>query len=240
LVAAKHITDQLPPFVWNRFRNRQRIPLREPIEVIFLEGGETLEIRVYSRTVSGTELDAFLTQHIRGRLYFPPDPILELDEDFRARVIAEVSPTPVDHLELQGSMALVQKPAPSSPLETPTHHAPRSFIQIKAPRPLLPEGPLASLYDAIARDQQQWHLNLPGTASKQDRIVAIRTWAIGLLTADGERFTDAEADVAKLMGLKSWTNTRFVQARQTLVTRVPEAKAALYIRAKRTGPLSNP
>ena len=31
--------DQLPPFVWTRFRNRHRIPIRRPFEVAFAEGG---------------------------------------------------------------------------------------------------------------------------------------------------------------------------------------------------------
>jgi hypothetical protein len=136
--------------------------------------------------------------------------------------------------------ALVKEwPVPASTqLRVSQHELP--FIMVTVALPAPPKGILALAYDGIVRDQKQWHLDLPGGASKQEKEVAIRTWATGLLIATGVHSAVAQTEVAKATNREVVSHVRFGEDRKRLIVRVPEAAAYLYIRARRTKPLINP
>ena len=136
--------------------------------------------------------------------------------------------------------ALVKEwPLPASTqLRVSQHELP--FIMVTVALPAPPKGILALAYDGIVREQQRWHRELPGGASKQEKEVAIRTWAVGLLMADGMRAADALGVVATATNRHVVSHVRFGEDRKRLIMRVPEAAAYLYIRARRTKPLINP
>ena len=69
------IRHNYPDSVWEHFSNGQRIPMREPLRIDFTEGGNAIEMRVFSRTLSGAELEGFIDDHHREST-LPSVPIL--------------------------------------------------------------------------------------------------------------------------------------------------------------------
>src|SRR5262245_32739485 len=67
----KGYVDQLPAFVWRRFSVGRRIPLRAPLEPAFSEDGQILEIRVYSRHLTGSDLESEV-ERCRGSMQWSP------------------------------------------------------------------------------------------------------------------------------------------------------------------------
>jgi hypothetical protein len=107
------------------------------------------------------------------------------------------------------------------------------YVLVEVTPPLGPAGSIAHQYDSFVRNERQWHLRLPGEFRKQETDVALRTWAVGLLLADGMRFTDAMRDVCEVIDVPEVSQTRFGQDRQGLTQRVPEAKPFVYAREER-------
>jgi hypothetical protein len=102
------------------------------------------------------------------------------------------------------------------------------YVAVHVPFPLPPAGVMAHTYDAIVRDAHAWHLELPGgVPSRQERIVAIRTWAIALLMAHGMRFGAAQHVLGQHCGLPDISQSRFSEDRRRLLQRVPEAQPYL-------------
>ena len=233
---APDIIDQLPRFVWNRFRNSQRLPWLEPLKIIFPEGGKTIDVRVYSQTVRGAELDALLTFYYRSQ----PIPVSGSGprgtEDAPDRVMAEMQRIPGSSVSVHVDFALGKEPPSPASLETPALLTARPYIHVSLSRPLPPEGPIGSLYDAVVRNQQQWHLQLPGGESTQTKEVAIRTWATGLLMYGGEHHVDAQREVCSQTGLGEVSQVSFWKDRNRILARVPAAKPCLYSK----GPYRNP
>jgi hypothetical protein len=105
------------------------------------------------------------------------------------------------------------------------------YILVEVPLPLPPEQTIAREYEALVRVQRGWHLDLPGSGSRQEKEVAIRTWTIGLLVATGMAVNDAIEIMHLQLNLGDITQTRFGQDRKRLLERVPEAGPYLFSRA---------
>jgi hypothetical protein len=235
--AAQDIIAQLPLFVWTHFRNRQRIPLREPLEIRIVDGGKTLEMRIYSQIVSGTYLEDFLNEHHRGRLNFRSDPDPKIAEEVRANVVSEVDRAPTSRVNVQVTFELVRELAPSP--ATSAHLEVVPFVQVILPRPLPPPGYLGRMFDNFLSDQQeQVHQLFPAKATNQEKKTAIRTWAVGLLVGSGEATDEARWDVeARISGQSTKRPTSgawFEKSRTNLLQRVPEAEDHLFRRKRRT------
>ncbi len=263
--AARDIGKQLPQFVWEQVVAGQRLPMRPPIKMGLTRGAKRLEIGIFSRECSGEQLEAFVAppegyyRHLFQDVNLPPylqdDAHSEDNDPFEEDPFEENDPVEeegpiededaVDDDDLTKSsvridFALVKEwPVPAStPLRVSQHELP--FIMVTLSLPLPPKGILALAYDGIVREQERWHLELPGGASKQEKEVAIRTWAVGLLMADGMRAADALGVVATATNRHVVSHVRFGEDRKRLIMRVPEAAAYLYIRARRAKPLTNP
>jgi hypothetical protein len=270
--ASRHITKQLPRFVWEHVAMGQHLPMRPPIRMDLARGAKRLEIGIFSRECSGEQLEAFVAppegyyRHLFEGWNLPPypqdphpqdpqddahsadsDPFEEdpFEEDPFEENDAVEDEDSVDDDDLTRSsvridFALVKEwPLPASTqLRVSQHELPFIMVTLSLPPP--PKGILALAYDGIVRAQEQWHLELPGGASKQEKEVAIRTWAVGLLMADGMRAADALGVVATATNRHVVSHVRFGEDRKRLIMRVPEAAAYLYIRARRVKPLTNP
>lgn len=105
------------------------------------------------------------------------------------------------------------------------------YVEVLVPYPPPPPGTVGREYDAVVRDRHQWHLLLPGAVSRQDKEVAVRTWAVGLLVGTGLRFGSAMRLVSHRCETPEVSQTRFTQDRKRLLERVPEATPYLFARA---------
>jgi hypothetical protein len=112
-----------------------------------------------------------------------------------------------------------------------TEPLPSVVVVSKVP---LPEpGTISMLFDRVVIDQKKWHLRLGGQVSKQTPLVALRTWAIGLLVNAGASVNDATILVADRGGIAWVTPPRFNQDRDMLLRRVPRAKPFLMQRPRK-------
>jgi hypothetical protein len=104
------------------------------------------------------------------------------------------------------------------------------YVEVLVPLPMPPPGTIAREYDAMVREQHAWHEQLPGGISKyQEKEVAIRTWAVGLLMASGRRHRDAMRDVCAVGVLAEVSQSCFGGDRRRLLERVPEARPYLRV-----------
>jgi hypothetical protein len=104
------------------------------------------------------------------------------------------------------------------------------FVEVTVYEPVPEPGTIAREYDRVVREQQQWHLALPGASGNQEKEVALRTWAVGLRMADGARFGQAMREVSSALGTVEVSQSRFNEDRARLLERVPEARLYLYAR----------
>jgi hypothetical protein len=238
--ASRDIVHQLPRFVWDHFATGRRIPMRAPLEVNYVDGGKSLRIEIHSQGCSGAQIASFLSPPVGYRRHFivpwslPPyaeiSDLVEEDDPVENSISVmnydpaiDADPTKVSiHIDFS-LVNEVQLPAPIHIRAVP-------FISVTLSLPLPPEGVIAHMYDTIVREQHKWHLELPGSESKQEKEVALRTWAVGLLQEGGDRFMDAMGAFASATGLIEVGQTRFGQDRARLLDRVPEAKPYLYAR----------
>ena len=221
------VGKDLPEGVVRRLLYGVPIPMREPMFIFQDESVSGTQALIYSRSVIGDELDKGITAEINR---YPARPRHRRDAD---------SAGSADTVSLHIDFALVTDPdSEQFPDLGDSNLLP--FIVVTVPDPLPPEGVIARAYDAIVREQHRWHLDLPGSGTKQEADVALRTWAIALLMAGGERFMDAQGEVELRTGHRGVTQTRFGQDRARLIERVPEAEPYLYARGDRSKPLVNP
>lgn len=204
-------------------------------------------VRVYSGAWLGEDVERAFAEHFdeaferEGDRRFVADPDRPGHRERRALARREARwfrlpadevgarrPAPVVSLELRVDFKLVTEP----PTEWPhtERHARVPFVEVRVRRPPPPPGVVARQYDTVVREQQRWHLALPGAGGRQDKAVALRTWAVGLLVARGERFADAMRLAAEGAGVPEVSQSRFGQDRQRLLERVPEARVYLYAR----------
>src|SRR5262249_53675865 len=101
-------------------------------------------------------------------------------------------------------------------------------IEVQVGLPLPPPGTIAREYDAVVREVQGWHRELPGGMPvRQEHDVAVRTWAVGLLMVAGQRFSDAQTAVCERTQSPVVSQSRFNDDRRRLLQRVPEARPFL-------------
>ncbi|MFN8678794.1 MAG: hypothetical protein U0Z70_20615 [Thermomicrobiales bacterium] len=110
---------------------------------------------------------------------------------------------------------------------------PKDFpcIDLVLPLPVPDASLVAQFYDLRVRHQRRWHEHLPGgRASNQQKHVAIRTWAIGLLQATGRTFHQALDAVLDLCEKDDLTQSCHGDDRRVLLQRVPEARPYVFSR----------
>jgi len=221
-----------PGVVWRRLLDGERVAMRAAeVEVRYPRGepggGVELHLRVYSGAWTGAQVE---------------DELRRLADDAQVRRFVAAPGPPEDGIAVRLAFAFVDGGGDLGDLAADGQ--PRSpYVEVVAPVPLPPAGTVAREYDALVREARRWHLALPGGGSKQEKEVAVRTWAVGLLVAAGELFSEAMHAVAgredgapvghtraDRAGLTPVGQTRFGQDRQKLVERVPEARPYLFFR----------
>lgn len=183
-----------------------------------------VELRVFSSAWSGAEAERRIQAYIQGPLFsdgwggrFDPQP-----------------PRPPESVTVRVAFRFVAAHTEGD-LFRPTGRPPLAHphVLIDAGLPLPPSGTLAFLYDSIVRRERQWHLALAGAANRQEKRVALRTWAVGLLVASGRSTIDAIHDVCAALGEPEVTQVQFTEDRGRLIERVPEALSFLYAKPPR-------
>jgi hypothetical protein len=109
---------------------------------------------------------------------------------------------------------------------------PHVVVVVGAPFP--PAGTIAKLYDDNVVAKEQWDKLLAGTPKQQEKRVALRTWAVGLLVGSGHRTARAIRDVSDVLGEEEISQVQFTEDRRRLVERVPEAQPFLYAKPPRS------
>lgn len=232
LALADEAARLYPGVVWRRLLDGERVAMRAAeAEVLHLpggaEGGAELRLRVFSGAWTGAQVE---------------DELRRLADDAQVRRFVAAPRPPGNGIEVRLAFAFVDG---GGDLDDPAADGqPRSpYVEVVAPAPLPPKGTVTREYDALVRGERGWHLALPGGGSKQEKEVAVRIWAVGLLVAAGELFGEAMHAVAgredgapvghtraDRAGLTPVGQTRFGQDRQKLVERVPEARPYLFSR----------
>jgi len=236
-----HLRDQVPDFVFQRLLEGGRVPIREPISSVESFDDVGVNARVFSQRVSGDDLEQRITHHVDHGIAFPGGRTmkrLRRQEATRSDTVSTSTVSLAIDFTFVTEPLLPFVPLGYGPIQLP-------FIHVAVRGPLPPAGVVGREYDAIVRGQLQWHLELPGPASRQEKTTAVWTWAIGLLMAAGEDFYRARWDVEAQMNLppenreprrRQW----FEKSRARLIERVPEAERHLYVRGKRSKPKKNP
>jgi len=218
LTLADEASRLYPGVVWRRLVDGDRVAMRSAEAEVRRSLGRgksgdeaQLHLRVFSGAWTGIEVEDELRRLADASTRrFVVEPVVAGD-DIAVRLAFSFSEAGPDLYEAAA------EERPRSP-----------YVEVIAPFPLPPAGVVAREYDALVRGERRWHLRLPGGGSRQEKEVAIRTWAVGLLVALGERFGDAMATVCRSAGLVEVSQTRFNQDRQRLVERVPEATPYVF------------
>jgi hypothetical protein len=197
----------LPSFVWDAFVDGRKIPMRPATEISLLKTKPVVFVRVFSPAIRGEHLEVILENRLPPHDASSDDPVA-MTCRFALSTTDELSK------QLRGTHTSVVPP----------------HIEIMASLPI-PPGFVGREYDALVRHDRQWHLQLVGTETPQDKVVAIRTWAIALLMKEGLSFARAlralELVLESEMDYLDLSQEADRQARNRLLQRVPEAKACL-------------
>jgi hypothetical protein len=114
---------------------------------------------------------------------------------------------------------------------------PPPYVEITVGLPLPSAGVLADLYDALVRHKHQWHRELAGTVSRQNKEVAIRTWTVCLLTSrsadEPMNFREAMRAYEAATQRGQVKQPKFQGNRVELIERVPEAADYVFARKRR-------
>ncbi len=217
LTLADEVARLYPGVVWRRLLDGDRVPMRgAEAEVRHrpdLGGVPLLRLKVFSGAWTGAQVeDEVRRLAASAARWFLGEPT----GDQRALAVR------VAFAFVDGAGALVAAGGDGASCFP--------YVAVDVELPLPPEGVVAREYDALVRARRGWHRDLPGGGSRQDKEVAVRTWAVGLLVAAGQPVNDAMDAVARRIGLVGVTQTRFGQDRQKLLERVPEAKPYLFAR----------
>ncbi len=204
---------KFPPRVYHGLTHHMPIPMREPCTSYKdISKRPTEVLRVMSGGWTGRDVEQYLAE-------LPPH-----DDS----VENKASKTLVK-LRNDISFKLVTGPGNDSPTFQ-DEFSTWPYVEVRVSYPFPIDGVVASHYDTFVRERNQWHLLLRSGAKRQDRIVAIRTWAVGLLMAGGQKFGDAMRLVHETADIEEVSQPRFGQDRQRLIARVPEARPFLYAR----------
>ena len=212
-----------PRAVWRRLLEGERLAMRAAEAEVRRSGGDegtTLYLKIFSGAWTGAEVEAEVRRQ-------DPDRAMWLEGDVP-------KDKPKGDVRLVVEFAFVDEVRARA--ETREDSARFPYVLVTIPLPGPPAGAISREYEALVRDQRRWHLGLPGGGTRQDKEVALRTWAVGLLMTHGLRFVDAMHAVCQRTGLADVSQARFGQDRQRLIDRVPEAAPFLFTR----GAASNP
>jgi hypothetical protein len=212
-----------PRSVWRRLLEGERVAMRAAEAEVRGDGtgeGRTLYVKIYSGAWTGSDVEAEVRRQ-------DPDRLQWLDGDSDRKGTGNAVRLSVD-FSFSDEADTTQ-----APVELTQRHR---FVTVGIPLPGPPPGVIRREYEALVCEQQEWHRRLPGGGSRQDKEVAIRTWAVGLLVADGMRFPEAMRLVSKRDQIGEVSQARFGQDRQRLVERVPESNPYLFV--KRNPPSS--
>ncbi len=204
--AGAAILAQLPEWVWFKFSNGYRIPIASEMQVLpgrTRGGNDAIEVRVYSRTVSGNQVEKLVAHH-RHLLRQPND------SDPGSAVLIQIE------FDRVNDPSVLRYAGPSVPA------APCILVTIGLPLP--PAGVIAPAFDAALRNRPSWRLELPGSGSNEDKHLAIRTWSIALLMREGLSFSEAVRALEPVMGRLALSQEADRRARHRLIERVPDAR----------------
>jgi hypothetical protein len=216
LTFSDQLSQRYPRIVWQRLLDGERVAMRAAEAEIQVEDvGRSWRPVVRLRVFSGAWTGKHVEEEVR-RLVTAARPT-EVDD------LAD----PYDDVTLRLRFAFADQVRTRS--ESPGDDLPRgSYVLVEVPLPLPPETTIAREYDALVRERRGWHLELPGSGSRQEKVVALRTWSIGLLVHEGVAVNDAIAAVHTQLALGDITQTCFGQDRKRLLERVPEAHGYLH------------
>lgn len=241
LAALATAAEFFPYPVLRRLINDHRVPMRAPLVTRDAHQGTPFRytIRVTSGAWRGADVEAALwdtVEHVErmgterfrsgsgdAGLIFTDLPADDPTPEPRTGGHLPGDPSTV-HVEFRLVSAAPEEDAePAWTRQVP-------YVEVRIYLPLPPEGVLARQYDAVVRDRQQWHLALPGTTGAQDKEVALRTWAVGLLISDRRSFASAMREVHEAVGIPEVSQACFTADRKRLLERVPEARPYVYAR----------
>jgi hypothetical protein len=213
--------DLYPGVVWRRLIAGERVAMRAAEgEVRYHDFDDArsplLSLKVFSGAWIGFQVDEELERMAMQATRWYPVDIRDMD----AAVTVHVTFRFVDEAQ--------------APSETNGREPARfPYVLVETSLPLPPKATIAREYDALVRDAWQWHRQLPGSDSRQDKEVALRTWTIGLLMRHDLTFNQALARVQERLDLEGISQTRFGQDRLRLVERVPEARGFIFVTPQR-------
>jgi hypothetical protein len=209
------IPRRAPDHVWDHLFSGARIGLHPPPEIGGDPRGDRVQIFVYSQKARGEDLEEIMSR------------LRELSGDSETRWASLQISLNVD-FRLRRKPHLLRKSS-AGPVALPSG-GPFPNIIITLHRPLPPKGVLGREYDALVRNEWKWHEDLPGGGTKQDKEVAIRTWAIGLLMKEGLSFSAALRALESPDEPIDLSQEADRQARNRLIERVPDAERYLVTR----------
>jgi hypothetical protein len=203
-------------------------------------------VRIYSGTTTGAHVEEAFDEHLRkfggsewGFRFNVEQGVFEPDEipgDAYGRVLERRADDPNSVcLSKFVEFHLVNGPefsAEQEPVRFP-------YVEVVIHRPAPPPGTLACDYEQVVRGEKQWHLTLPGGGTTQEKEVALRTWAVGLIMGAGIGFNAAMRQVCDRLDTPEVSQACFTSDRRRLVERVPEARPFLYARKEPPPPLAN-
>jgi hypothetical protein len=210
------LVAQLPRWVWIQLSMGWPITLRPPTELVPARtprGEPALQAHIYTSRYTGDDVAA---RFIR-------------DEDARRQ---QIEPQPDSAPSMYLDITFVKEP---SQLQTDylVPAVPHVVVTVGFPPPSA--RTIANAYDGYLRDHPWLALELGGGRSNEDKNIAIRTWAIGLLMREGLTFARAVRELEPVMGYFDYSQEADRQARKRLIERVPEAAPYLSASKVRTG-----
>ena len=211
-----------PRAVWRRLLEGERLAMRSAEGEVHTSGtgAKTLFLKIFSGAWRGAEVEAEVRRQDPDRSNWldggvGPD---TSDEDVRLAVTFALAS------EARARVA-------------PSFDPPRvPYVVVTLPLPGPPAGVIGREYDALVCGDKGWHRHLPGGGTRQDKEVALRTWAVGLLMLHGMGFGEAMRVVCQRARLVEVSQTRFGQDRKHLIARVPEADRYLFTKRLPTQP----
>jgi len=231
-----------PSSVWERLMDGDRVPMRPPdVATVRYDHAHYLLARVFSGAWDGAHVEGALRSAYDEAVDRAVGTALGEDESGEtesagaAQSGASRAP-PHGGVSVQVDFSLVDDPRHADAAFGPAIRVP--YVQVEVHLPLPPKGTIAREYDAIVRAHRRWHQLLPGGTSRQEKEVALRTWAVALLVAQGDRFPEAMRIVSMQAGVSEVSQARFGHDRQRLIERVPEAEPYLFAREKPEGAIA--
>lgn len=216
LVFSDQLAQRYPRIVWQRLLEGERVAMRAAeaeVRIDDLDSGHNrmLRLKVFSGAWTGKQVEEEVRRlAVAARLTDTNSVVMP-----RAAMALHVCFAFVD--ETQARWEAFGNEPPRYP-----------YVLVEVPIPLPPENTIQREYDALVRQERGWHLELPGSGSRQEKVVALRTWTVGLLVHDGTAVNDAIDEVHTQLKLGDITQSCFGLDRKRLLERVPEAATYLY------------